>query len=269
MKPYETETIQAIETLIATYGDKQRAIMALQSYRAPDVKSHIVQNNTRKVISLREVVKQYGKKSNTQLALNNVNLDIYEGEFIAITGPSGSGKSTLLHMIGGLDKPTSGEVIVGNRSLKKMNDRDLSSFRNKTIGFVFQFFYMQPFLKIIENVQVPAMFKRTNKKAMDEVARNRLSQVGLDKYINRYSKQLSGGQIQRAAIARALVNNPPILLADEPTGNLDSANGRAIIELFQKIRNELGTTIIIITHDLAIAALADRQIRMHDGEVGL
>lgn len=200
-------------------------------------------------------------------ALKQANLTVREGEFIAFTGPSGSGKSTLLQLIGGLDKPTSGNITVHGQSLSKLSDRKLSVFRNKTIGFVFQFFYLQPFLNLQTNLEVPGMFARTPRKERAAKANELSTAVDLQDRLKHFPKELSGGQMQRAAIARALLNNPKLLLADEPTGNLDSANGRAIIQLFQEVRQKFGTTIIVVTHDPSVAAQADREIRLKDGEL--
>jgi ABC-type lipoprotein export system ATPase subunit len=199
--------------------------------------------------------------------LKGVSLDIHEGEFVAITGASGSGKSTLLQLLGGLDKPTRGEIRFGETNLAKLSDRKLSTFRRQTVGFVFQFFYLQPFLRLESNVAVPAMFARTKRAERRARAQELTEKVGLADRLRHYPKELSGGQMQRAAIARALFNRPKILLADEPTGNLDSQNGRAIIDLFEAIRDELGTTIVVVTHDADIAARADREIRLRDGMI--
>lgn len=219
------------------------------------------------LVSIKDVTKQYKVGRQKIQALAGVSLDVHEGEFVALTGSSGSGKSTLLQLIGGLDKPTSGTIAIGDADLTKMSDRKLSKFRGETIGFVFQFFYLQPFLRLGRNLEVPGMFarvKRSERRArIDELA----DAVGLHDRIAHLPKELSGGQMQRAAIARALFNNPKIILADEPTGNLDSKNGDAIIELFEKIRKEFGTTIVIVTHDQAIAGRADREVRLSDGVI--
>lgn len=197
--------------------------------------------------------------------LKGVDIEIREGEFVAITGASGSGKSTLLHMLGGLDKPTSGEVLYGDVSLAKLSDKKLSIFRRQTIGFVFQFFYLQPFLSLSRNLEVPSMFARNPRRSRGERVSELAGKVGLGDRLKHLPKEMSGGQMQRAAIARALMNQPKILLADEPTGNLDSENSRAIIDLFEAIRDEFNTTVVIVTHDPDIARRADREIKMKDG----
>ncbi len=200
-------------------------------------------------------------------ALKNINLTIKQGEFIALTGASGSGKSTLLQLIGGLDKPTSGEVIVNDINIAKLSDAKLSEFRNKTIGFVFQFFYLQPFLNVQTNIEVPAMFAHTKSVVRHQLASEITKAVQMNDRLNHKPSELSGGQMQRAAIARALINRPKLLLADEPTGNLDSKTSSQIIDLFEQIRRELNTTVVIVTHDPNIAARADREIKMLDGEI--
>ena len=186
---------------------------------------------------------------------------------MALVGPSGSGKSTLLHLLGGLDKPTSGEIVVGGKNVSSMNDRQLSKFRNQTIGFVFQSFYLQPFLTLRRNIEVASMPQRMRRAERKLRIESLARQVGLYDRLNHRPHELSGGQIQRAAIARALLNRPAIILADEPTGNLDSANSRDIISLFQQIREQYHATIIIATHDNEIAAQADRVIALKDGRL--
>lgn len=219
------------------------------------------------VIDIASVCKTYKIGRQRVEALKDVSLQVRQGEFVAITGTSGSGKSTLLQLIGGLDKPTGGTVTVDGHDIGKLSDRQLSTFRGLTIGFVFQFFYLQPFLRLQVNLEVPGMFARTNKSDRAARAAELAEAVGLSERLKHYPKELSGGQMQRAAIARALLNRPRVLLADEPTGNLDSVNSDAIVALFEKIRKDFGTTIIVVTHDATIAARADREIVMKDGTV--
>lgn len=206
-------------------------------------------------------------RKNIVPAVQGINLTIHQGEIVALTGPSGSGKSTLMHLIGGLDKPTNGEIIVAGKSLKKMSDGKLSQYRNQTIGFVFQFFYLQPFLRLQRNVEVPLMFARTKRKTRKAAVAEVVDAVHLTDRATYYPKELSGGQMQRVAIARALVNKPKILLADEPTGNLDTKTSDSIMELLQTIRETYGTTMVIVTHDPRVAGWADRIIRMEDGKI--
>lgn len=253
-------------------GDIVEAARALQRY-ASDMRDREVAVKSSPppagdtLISVDSLTKTYKLGKQTVEALRGVSLTIRKGEFVALTGPSGSGKSTLLQLIGGLDRPSSGKVIVGGVDLGAMNDRELSVFRNQTIGFVFQFFYLQPFLRLSQNLEVAGIPMRTPRsdriKRVEELARI----VGLGERLKHYPRELSGGQMQRAAIARALLNNPTILLADEPTGNLDSDNGRAVIDLFERIRSEYGMTVVVVTHDRAIARRADRIIELKDGRM--
>ena len=213
------------------------------------------------------VIKKYKVGKQIIRAIDDVSVDIHEGEFVALVGPSGSGKSTLLHLLGGLDKPTSGEIVVGGKNVSSMNDRQLSKFRNQTIGFVFQSFYLQPFLTLRRNIEVASMPQRMKQAERKLRIESLARQVGLYDRLSHRPHELSGGQIQRAAIARALLNRPAIILADEPTGNLDSANSRDIISLFQQIREQYHAAIIIATHDNEIAAQADRVIALKDGRL--
>lgn len=219
------------------------------------------------IIDLQHVTKSYKVGKQRIQALNDVSLTIHEGEIVAITGKSGSGKSTLLQMIGCLDKPTMGEIVIDSKNPHALNDNMLSELRQKTVGFVFQSFYLQPFLKLDQNVSVPAMFTHTPVDEIDTSVTSLLEQFDINEHRKHFPKELSGGQIQRAAIARALINHPKIVLADEPTGNLDSTNSKAIVELFRRIRSELGTTVVIVTHDEEIAAQADRIITLVDGAI--
>jgi len=219
------------------------------------------------ILQAKDLAKSYKVGRQTVQALTNVSLEIHEGEFVAITGSSGSGKSTLLQLLGGLDKPSSGTITVNGQSLSGMKDRQLARFRSETIGFVFQFFYLQPFLSLQRNLEVPGMFSGAKRSERLARAQELAEAVGLADRLSHLPKELSGGQIQRAAIARALMNKPQILLADEPTGNLDSKNGDAIIAMFEKIRTQFGTTIVLVTHDFDAAQRADRVIALKDGVV--
>ncbi len=249
-------------------GDTEAVVEALRNFAAqtaPKKKQNIELGP--EVIKVAGVSKSYKLGRQKIDALKNVSLSIKAGEFVALTGPSGSGKSTLLQLIGGLDKPTSGDIIVAEHNISRLSDRKLSMFRNQTIGFVFQFFYLQPFLKMSVNLEVPGMFARLNRHERQKRAQELGEQVGLADRMKHLPKELSGGQMQRAAIARALLNRPRLLLADEPTGNLDQANGKAIIDLFEVVRRTYGTTIVVVTHDKNIAARADREVRLTDGEI--
>ncbi len=226
-----------------------------------------VANDKRPIVVIDKVVRSYKVKKQTIPAINGISLSINEGEFVVLNGSSGSGKSTLLQLIGGLDKPDSGNITIDGVDIKKLSDHKLSLFRGKTIGFVFQFFYLQPFLRLGRNIEVPGMFTRLKRKERKLRVKQLAEIVGLSDRLNHFPAELSGGQIQRAAIVRALLNQPKILLADEPTGNLDSTNSAAIIDLFEQIRQQFGTTIIVATHDPNIAARADRIITLKDGAI--
>ena len=218
------------------------------------------------LIEIKNLIKTYKIGGETINAVDNITLDILEGEMVAITGPSGSGKSTLMHLIGGLDKPTKGDILVDSVNIAKLKDKHLSKYRNTTIGFVFQSFNLQPNLTSLENVKLPLMFSK-NVANKAESALKALEMLDLKNRIFHKPNQLSGGQKQRVGIARALVNNPKIILADEPTGNLDSKNGSIVINLLREINKEKNVTIIIVTHDPNIANKCDREIRMKDGKI--
>lgn len=256
-----------VEKLVELFnGDTKRASDAVLAYK-PVAKKLVPVELGPIVIDLKDITKSYKIGNQRVEALKKVSLTIKQGEFVAITGTSGSGKSTLLQLMGGLDKPTSGDVIVDGHNISKLSDSKLSEFRNKTVGFVFQFFYLQPFLRLQTNIEVPAMFARSNRKERKERSAMLAEKVDLLDRIDHLPKELSGGQMQRSAIARALQNQPKILLADEPTGNLDSANGSAIIDLFEQVRESFGTTVIVVTHDAKVARRADRVIRVLDGVI--
>lgn len=265
----------SIDRLIEAFdGDPQAALQALTErankhrQTVPAVQYESKPESTAPVaLSVKKLTKRYKLGGQQITVLNDVSLDIHEGEIVAITGASGSGKSTLLQLLGGLDKPTEGDVFVGDTNLAKLSDKKLSVFRRQTVGFVFQFFYLQPFLRLQRNLEVPGMFLRTKRQERRQRVQELAEKVGLADRLKHFPRELSGGQMQRAAIARALLNQPKVLLADEPTGNLDSANGTAIIELFETIRREFGTTIVLVTHDDAIARRADRIIRLSDGRL--
>ncbi len=263
---------QLISQLLDTYHDDVAAIgkdvkAVVLARRKIAKKSKPDHTDKPVVVELRDVSKLYKRGKTTVPALSEATLTIHEGEVVAIIGKSGSGKSTLLHMIGGLDKPTHGDVIVDGVNLRSMRDSKLSQYRGQKIGFVFQSFYLQPFLNVRDNIEVPAMFARMKPAARHQRSSEIAEAVGLGDRIRHYGKELSGGQIQRTAIARALMNQPKILLADEPTGNLDQQTAEHIFGLFEKARRDFGTTVIIVTHDEDLAGRADRAIRIVDGKV--
>ena len=201
------------------------------------------------------------------IALDNVDLKIEQGDFIAIVGPSGSGKSTLANIVGGLDSPDSGEVLVNGQNIVRMSDQELSSYRNKTIGFIFQSFNLQPTYTALENVMIPLVFARIPSGERRKKAEECLKSVGLEDRMNHRPNQLSGGQRQRVCIARALANKPQIIIADEPTGNLDSKKGAEVVALLKELNQSANITIIIITHDMSVAKEAKDIITIKDGRL--
>ena len=219
------------------------------------------------MIELHDVWRLYRMGGETINALAGIDLKVSEGEFVTIVGPSGSGKSTLLNIIGGLDTPTIGRIEVDGQDLSKASDRDLSLYRNKKVGFIFQTFNLQPTHTALENVSLPLVFAKVPLWRRKRIAREVMKTVDLSDRLRHKPNQLSGGERQRVAIARALVNDPKILLADEPTGNLDSKTGEQIMELLTRLNKERGITLLLVTHDLKTADYADRMLRMLDGQV--
>ena len=199
------------------------------------------------------------------LALENVNLDVAKGEFVSIMGPSGCGKSTLLNIMGLLDAPSSGKIEINGTSVESMKDKELAAFRNKTLGFVFQSFHLINSLNVIDNVELPLLYRKMAAKERTRLAKEVLERVGLSHRMRHMPTQLSGGQCQRVAIARAIVGNPEIILADEPTGNLDSKMGAEVMELLHKLNKEDGRTIVMVTHNEEQAKQTSRTIRFFDG----
>ncbi|MCY3946321.1 MAG: ABC transporter ATP-binding protein [Anaerolineaceae bacterium] len=200
-------------------------------------------------------------------ALRDVNLEIFAGEMVSIVGPSGSGKSTLLGLIGGLDSPSSGSVEIDGVDISNMNEDQLTTIRNEKIGFIFQFFNLIPTLTARENVALPVQFANKPKYRPDRRARELLEQLGLGDRMHHRPAELSGGEQQRVAIARALANDPPLLLADEPTGNLDTASGQVVLESLRDVQREAGTTVVLVTHDPELAEITDRQLTLVDGRL--
>ena len=218
-----------------------------------------------RIVMTKDLCKVYGKGETAVQALKSVNIAVEQGEFVAIAGASGSGKSTLLHMLGAVDLPTSGKVFIENRDIYKENEKGLSVFRRRKIGFVFQFYNLIPVLTAEENIKVPLSLD--GKEPAPAFLNELIDTLGLTERRNHLPNQLSGGQQQRVAIGRAIIHQPAIVLADEPTGNLDTQNGREIITLLKNSVRKFGQTLILITHDPSIAAQADRVIRMQDGKV--
>ena len=218
------------------------------------------------MITLEHIYKIYVNGDTTTYASNDVNIHIDKGEFVAIVGQSGSGKSTIMNIIGCLDVPTKGKYLLNGVDVSTMDDDELAEIRNKMLGFIFQQYNLIPKLTVVENVELPLLYAGLDKSERREAAMHSLERVGLAAKAKNYPSQLSGGQQQRVSIARALAGNPSVILADEPTGALDSRTGREVLEFLQKLNAE-GNTIVLITHDNGIAKSAKRIIRLHDGQI--
>lgn len=218
-----------------------------------------------KILEVTNLCKTYGKGDTMVKALDNVSFSVEKGEFLAIIGPSGSGKSTLLHILGGVDVPTSGSVVINQTDISNLDETALAIFRRRQIGLIYQFYNLIPILTVQENLTLPLLLdgRKPDKKQIDTLVKR----LGLENRLDHLPNQLSGGQQQRVSIGRALVNNPALMLADEPTGNLDSENSKEIISLLRQFNKEFNQTVIIITHDEKIAKSADRVITIEDGKI--
>ena len=217
------------------------------------------------MIRLNNITKVYRTKTIETTALNNIDLHVPKGEFLSIMGPSGCGKSTLLNIIGLLDEPSGGQVLVDGQQIKNYTSKSTSRFRNEKLGFIFQSFHLIPDLSVIDNVELPLLYRKISGKERKTLASAALESVGLSNRKSHFPSQLSGGQKQRVAIARAIVGRPNIILADEPTGNLDSVMGDEVMAILTRLNKENGTTIVMVTHDERMAKKTDRLIRLYDG----
>jgi ABC-type lipoprotein export system ATPase subunit len=217
-------------------------------------------------IELINVTKIYHQGDNPVVALDHIHLNISKGEFISITGKSGCGKSTLINIIGGLDSPDQGEVVINGEDISRMDDRRLTLYRRDRVGIIFQFFNLLPILNLEENILLPHLLREGSNPSPAKI-RNLLQEMGLYERRYHHPHELSGGEMQRVATCRALINDPEIILADEPTGNLDSASGKQVLEILRRLRDEHGKTILLVTHSQEGAAMADRIIQMHDGKL--
>lgn len=217
------------------------------------------------ILRVENLTKVYGSGNNKVVALDNVSFSVEKGEFVSIVGASGSGKSTLLHLLGGVDRPTSGKVLINDTDIFKMNDDELAIFRRRQVGLIYQFYNLIPILNVRENITLP--LELDNKKVSDEEVDNLIKMLGLDKRSKHLPNELSGGQQQRTSIGRALITRPAIVLADEPTGNLDTKASEDIVSLLKKSNKEMKQTIIMITHNLELAKVADKIIEIADGRI--
>ncbi|MBX6355001.1 MAG: ABC transporter ATP-binding protein [Micromonosporaceae bacterium] len=223
--------------------------------------------STGAAIEARDVRRTYQLDGVAVEALRGVSLTVGPGESVAIVGPSGSGKSTLLHLLGGLDRPTSGRLLIGGRDVAKLNAAALARLRNEVVGFVFQSFHLLPRTSALDNVALPLVYRGLSARRRRALAAEMLSRVGLEHRMHHRPNQLSGGEQQRVAIARALVTSPAVLLADEPTGNLDSATGASVLGLLESLNADSGVALVVVTHDREVAARAHRQITIRDGVI--
>ena len=218
-------------------------------------------------IKVNKIVKEFGSKGNITRVLDNVSIEIKNGEFVSLMGQSGSGKSTLLYLIGGLDNPTSGEILINEKDISKLNEKELSKLRRKDIGFVFQFYNLVQNLTVEENIMLPVIMDGKKEKDYQERLNKILKIIGLENKRNSLPSELSGGQQQRVSIARAIILSPSIILADEPIGNLDSKSGEEVMKLFKQINEEEGITILQVTHSEESAKYGNRIIRLKDGKI--
>lgn len=217
------------------------------------------------ILRVENLTKVYGSGNNKVVALDNVSFSVEKGEFVSIVGASGSGKSTLLHLLGGVDRPTSGKVLINDTDIFKMNDDELAIFRRRQVGLIYQFYNLIPILNVRENITLP--LELDNKRVNDEEVDNLIKMLGLDKRSKHLPNELSGGEQQRTSIGRALISRPAIVLADEPTGNLDTKASEEIVSLLKKANKEMKQTIIMITHNLELAKVADKIIEIADGRI--
>lgn len=224
-------------------------------------------NLTKKIVIAENISKIYGSGNSKVIALDGVNLEIFAGEIVAILGPSGSGKTTLLNILAGLDLPTSGRVLIENKDITSMSEEERTRFRGKNMGFIFQFFNLVPVLTAVENVELPLLLNGVDYSTARKRALELLERMNVAHRKDAYPSQLSGGEQQRVSIARALAANPKIIWADEPTGALDEKNGEQIKQLIVELNREYGTTFVIVTHDLNVARIANRIIRMNSGKI--